>query len=205
MTVRPLWGLGSFSPLSEEAISRRRYRKDLVVTIAGGIPGGDRGRNHDSACNTTSDHLVRIIFTRVPAYASFLLAERFHFSGVLASLTAEMIIGNIGPLARYLARKRIGYAYWEFLGFLPNALIFMGIGIHLSRQNFAAALVPALIAIPLVILARAFAVYPCCAVFGRSTLRVKSLHQHILFWGGLRGALALALAVGVAASVPHQK
>ena len=181
--------------------------KTLVVTIAGGILcGGTVAGSMIALERRTSDPLVQIIFTTFAAYASFLLAERFHFSGVLASLTAGMIIGNVGPIGAISREGREAVtAYWEFLGFLPNALIFMGIGIHLSHQNFAAALVPALIAIPLVILARAFAVYPCCAVFGRSALRVKSLHQHILFWGGLRGALALALAVGLPASVPHQE
>ena len=181
--------------------------KTLVVTIAGGILcGGIVAGTIIALATRTSDHLVRIIFTTFAAYASFLLAEHFHFSGVLASLTAGMIIGNVGPLGAISAHGREAVAaYWEFLGFLPNALIFMGIGIQLSRQNIAAALVPALIAIPLVILARAIAVYPCCAVFGRSVLRVNSRHQHILFWGGLRGALALALAVGLPASVPHQE
>jgi len=49
----------------------------------------------------------------------------------------------------------------------------------------------------LVILGRAVAIYPLCLVFARSKLRVNYRHQHILFWGGLRGALALALALGL--------
>jgi CPA1 family monovalent cation:H+ antiporter len=39
-------------------------------------------------------------------------------------------------------------------------------------------------------------------VFSRSALRVSAKHQHILFWGGLRGALALALALGLPAEIP---
>ena len=95
-------------------------------------------------------------------------------------------------------------AYWEFLGFLVNSIIFMGIGIHLSNQDFSGALLPSIIAIILVTLGRAFAVYACCAVLGRSALRVESRHQHVLFWGGLRGALALALAVGLPSSVSNR-
>lgn len=51
-------------------------------------------------------------------------------------------------------------------------------------------------------LGRAAAIYPCCLLFARSSLRVSAKHQHILFWGGLRGALALALALSLAADVP---
>lgn len=55
--------------------------------------------------------------------------------------------------------------------------------------------------IALVTLGRAVAIYPVCAVFARSSLKVDMCHQHILFWGGLRGALALALAFGAARGV----
>jgi CPA1 family monovalent cation:H+ antiporter len=61
---------------------------------------------------------------------------------------------------------------------------------------------PATIAIGLVTLGRAVAIYPCCLLFSRSSLRVTGKHQHILFWGGLRGALALALALGLPTEVP---
>ncbi|MCG6537231.1 MAG: cation:proton antiporter, partial [Syntrophales bacterium LBB04] len=69
----------------------------------------------------------------------------------------------------------------------------------------AGLLIPIIIAVFLVMLGRIFAIYPCCAVFGRSALRVNSRHQHLLFWGGLRGALALALAVELPSSIPNHE
>ena len=63
---------------------------------------------------------------------------------------------------------------------------------------------PAILAILLVILGRALAVYPCCAIFHKSALHVQGQHQHILFWGGLRGGLALALALGLPVDVPYR-
>jgi CPA1 family monovalent cation:H+ antiporter len=36
-------------------------------------------------------------------------------------------------------------------------------------------------------------------------LRVETKHQHLLFWGGLRGALALALALGLPAELPGRE
>jgi monovalent cation:H+ antiporter, CPA1 family len=56
----------------------------------------------------------------------------------------------------------------------------------------------------LVTLGRAVAIYPCCLMFSRSSLRVAGKHQHVLFWGGLRGALALALALGLPLEVPQR-
>jgi CPA1 family monovalent cation:H+ antiporter len=73
---------------------------------------------------------------------------------------------------------------------------------HEAHQKFVAIWLPAVIAIVLVTLGRAVAIYPCCLLFSRSSLRVTAKHQHILFWGGLRGALALALALGLPNEVP---
>jgi CPA1 family monovalent cation:H+ antiporter len=92
------------------------------------------------------------------------------------------------------------HAFWEYAAFIANSLVFLLIGMHEARQNFAAIWLPAVIAILLVALGRAVAIYPCCFLFSRSSLRVK--HQHILFWGGLRGAVALALALGLPPTIP---
>jgi CPA1 family monovalent cation:H+ antiporter len=61
-----------------------------------------------------------------------------------------------------------------------------------------------LVAIALVTLGRAVAIYPLCALFARSRFNVDPGHQHVLFWGGLRGALALALALSLPEDLPHQ-
>jgi CPA1 family monovalent cation:H+ antiporter len=61
------------------------------------------------------------------------------------------------------------------------------------------------LAIALVTLGRAVAIYPCCLLFSRSSLRVTMKHQHLLVWGGLRGAVALALALGLPPEIPHRE
>jgi CPA1 family monovalent cation:H+ antiporter len=88
---------------------------------------------------------------------------------------------------------------------VANAFIFVLIGIRTGEQHFAGVgtLVPAAVAITMS--ARALAIYPCCALFARSTLRVERRHQHILLWGGLRGALALALALGLPHELPYRE
>jgi len=58
--------------------------------------------------------------------------------------------------------------------------------------------------ITLVTLGRAVAIYPCCLLFARSLHRVTWKHPSILFWGGLRGALALALALGLPPEVTQR-
>jgi CPA1 family monovalent cation:H+ antiporter len=61
------------------------------------------------------------------------------------------------------------------------------------------------VAIVAVLIGRALAIYPISAVFYGSTLKVEKSHQHILFWGGLRGALGLALALGIPEEFPFRR
>jgi CPA1 family monovalent cation:H+ antiporter len=114
------------------------------------------------------------------------------------------MVGNAGFLWSIYSREAVE-SFWEYAAFVANAFIFILIGIQTGEQHFAGVgtLVPVAVAITLV--GRAVAIYPCCALFARSTLRVEARHQHILFWGGLRGALALALALGLPAELPYRE
>jgi CPA1 family monovalent cation:H+ antiporter len=59
------------------------------------------------------------------------------------------------------------------------------------------------VAVAIVTVGRAVAVYPLCALFFKSRFAVTYQHQNILFWGGLRGALALALALSLPYGMPN--
>jgi len=179
----------------------------FVVTVFGGIVCGlVVAGTALLLAGHTDDHLLEIALTTVAAYGSFLLAEHFHLSGVLASLSAGLLIGNAGSLGSFTdkGREAVG-TVWEYIAFLANSLIFLLIGLRLTHENFAEVWVPAIIAVVLVVLGRALAVYPCCALFARSAQRVPWGHQHILVWGGLRGALALALALGLPPELPQRQ
>ena len=153
----------------------------------------------------TEDHLVEITVSTVAAYGSFLLAERFQLSGVLATLTAGLIMGNSEPGAISVRGREALLAFWEYAAFVANSLVFLLIGIRTASNDLRVFAVPAVWAILLVTFGRAAAIYPCCAMFLGSAQRIPMRHQHILFWGGLRGALALALALGLPAGVPGRE
>ena len=176
----------------------------LLGTVGGGIIcGGAVAIGALLLAGQTDDHLVEITFTTIAAYGSFLLAEHFGLSGVLATITAGLVIGNFKSFHAISDRgQEAVHAFWEYAAFVANSLVFLLIGMHEARQNFVAIWLPAVIAIALVTLGRAVAIYPCCLLFSRSSLRVTMKHQHVLFWGGLRGALALALALGLPPEVP---
>ena len=153
----------------------------------------------------TSDHLVEFTFTTLAAYGSFLLAEHFHFSGVLASLTAGLIVGNYRDLRSLSPRVRgVVESYWEYIAFIANSVIFLLIGIREAEQHFGAVWVAALVGALVVLVGRAIVIYSGCALFIATRRPVSMAHQHVLVWGGLRGALALALALGLPDSVPQR-
>jgi CPA1 family monovalent cation:H+ antiporter len=59
-----------------------------------------------------------------------------------------------------------------------------------------------LTAVVLVLLGRLLTVYPLCLAFARSRWAIPLKDQHVLWWGGLRGALGLALALSLPQSFP---
>ena len=153
----------------------------------------------------TQDHLVEIAMTTVAAYGSFLLADRMNFSGVLAALTAGLVMGNNAERNISARGRESLLAFWEYAAFLANSFIFLLIGIRAASSHILALWHYAAIAILLVTLGRAVVIYPCCAFFFWSSRRVPFRHQHVLFWGGLRGALALALALSLPADTPNRE
>jgi monovalent cation:H+ antiporter, CPA1 family len=176
----------------------------LVTTVLGGILAGLLVTGAMLVlAGHTDDHLVKILFTTVAAYGSFLLAEYFHVSGVLASLVAGLVTSNLGAFTDK-GRETVD-SFWQFIAFIVSLLIFILIGIRVVYQDSTNLLFPTTISILLVLLGRALAIYPLSALFLRSGMQVSFNHQHILFWGGLRGALALALALGLPSEVPQRE
>jgi CPA1 family monovalent cation:H+ antiporter len=156
--------------------------------------------------STTDDHLVELALSTVLAYGSFLIAEDFHASGVLSTLTAGILIGNFGLPTAYSDKGRAFIMdFWEFIAFIANSVIFFLIGVREANQNFLNSIAVVIVAILVVTLGRALAIYPLSVFFSRSKLKIEKNHQHILFWGGLRGALALALALGLPENIQYRE
>jgi monovalent cation:H+ antiporter, CPA1 family len=182
----------------------------LVLTAGGGsLVGLICGAIAIALAGRTRDHLVETALTMVAAYGSFLLAEQFHLSGVLATVAAGLLMGNFGaldgqePNAPSLEGREFVMAFWEFAAFIANSLIFLLIGVTVAGIPFTGLGSTALVIIVvLVLLGRALTVYPLCLMFVTTRWAIPIPAQHILWWGGLRGALALALALALPPSLP---
>jgi Na+:H+ antiporter len=193
---------------------RRRHDGDTGYSSAGRHYGrrhsrrASLGRAAIAVAGRTSDHLVETALTTVAAYGSFLTAQSFEMSGVLATVASGLLMGNLGVLGepeRKLLSSRgreFVTAFWEFAAFIANSLVFLLIGVTVAGIPFSTLGLMALaIAIVLVLIARALSVYPLCVIFTGSQWAIPIGQQHILWWGGLRGALALALALALPPSI----
>ena len=174
-----------------------------VGLLCGAVAIGLAGRTEDS--------LVETALTAVAAYGSFLLADHLGVSGVLATVSAGLLLGNVGVLGEaeesVLSQRgrEVVLAFWDFGAFVANSLIFLLIGLDTARRSFTHLGVTTLaLAVGLTLLGRAAAVYPLSGLFARSRLAISRPHQHLLFWGGMRGALALALALSLPGTVAYR-
>jgi CPA1 family monovalent cation:H+ antiporter len=171
----------------------------FLETFAGAVVvGGGIGGAVLLMARGTDDHLVEITLSTLAAYLSFGLAERLGFSGVLATMTAGILIANTHQFGPFFTERGLEALerFWEYAGFVANSIIFLLIGTSLVIQHVATGLAVGALAV------RALAVYGCCALFARTGQRVPRRHQHLLVWGGLRGALALALALSLPQGMP---
>ena len=181
----------------------------LVLTSGGGIAIGlALGAAVTALAGRTTDPLTETALTTVAAYGSFLLAERFHCSGVLATVAAGLLMGNFAlrgdPKQHFISGENCRFLveFWEFAAFLANSFVFLMIGVTVAGIPFVRLGVTALsVAIGLVLIGRLLTVYPLCLLFSRSKWSIPLREQLVLWWGGLRGALALALALALPRSL----
>ena len=157
------------------------------------------------------DHLLELTVSVVLAYGSYLLADQFHLSGVLATVVAAIVLGNFGP-GRSMTETGADAidTVWEFLAFLLTAVVFLLIGLAIPPAGLLGSIVPIAWAIVGILVGRALVVYVLLG--GASRLaplpglaeRLPSDWLHVLFWGGLRGAVAVAMALALPADLPQR-
>lgn len=150
----------------------------------------------------THDHTVQIILTLAIVTAGYTLAqELIHVSGPLAMVVAGMLIGN-RQRNQALSTSAFNHLdeFWSVVDEVLNALLFFLIGLELLVVNFhTQELLIGLLAIPLVLLTRSVTV-TIPMFFFKQKRRYTPCITRILIWGGLRGGLAIALALSLPAS-----
>ncbi len=154
--------------------------------------------------------LVEQSLTLVSAYGAYLLSEELGGSGVIAMVVAGLILGNFGSRVGMDPRtSAIVVEFWEFVAFFVNSIVFLLIGnqIRFDRlaENGWRALLPVAVTIVGMVLARLLYIYVLSFFSNRiSPSQISLPEQTVLWWGGLRGAVAIALALSVPSVYPDR-
>ena len=157
------------------------------------------------------DHLLELTISVVLAYGSYLIADQFHLSGVIATVVAAVVLGNFGPGRSMTVTGADAIdTVWEFLAFLLTAVVFLLIGLAIPPAGLVASIGPIAWAVVGILIGRALVVYVLLGGVSRLAPlpglaeRVSTGWLHVLFWGGLRGAVAVAMALALPADVPQR-
>ena len=153
------------------------------------------------------DHLLEVTLTVVLVFGSFLFAEMFHLSGVIAVVVAGLIIGNYGKLFSMSSRTIDTIDnFWEVVDFLINAVLFVLIGLEMKAYvgDLTSYILPGLLIIGIVLLARALTVYPVYYFTSKTRQAFPFGWAHIMVWGGLKGSIPIALVLGLPRDVPFR-
>jgi len=115
------------------------------------------------------------------------------------------MVGNSGAKKGMSARTRtVLESFWEYIAFVMNSQVFLLIGLEVHIDALAHAWRPVLFAIAAVLIGRSLSVYSLVAVSNFFTEKIPLRWQHVIVWGGLRGALALALALSLDSTFPYR-
>jgi len=173
----------------------------ITVFVGGLVIGGIVGLIVCTLINRFEFSTAAIItLSMAAAYASFIVVEHtMHLSGVMAVVACAVIFSLLGAPKLSQSDHHVLTETWEFLVFISNTLLFLlvGISINLSRllQNIDAII----IAIALVLSARAFGIFSFVpiAVHIFKLPKISLGEQSVMWWGGLKGGLAIAIVLSI--------
>lgn len=146
------------------------------------------------------DSFTVTLLTAILAYATFLVAERgFHLSGVVAVVVAGLVLTDWGRTKMSPADEEQVEHFWHFAGNTANAMLFLLVGFSveiphlLTNLDLFAWVAAALLA------SRALVVFALAPLMARlpNTRPISIAYQTVLFWGGLRGGIAIAIVLGL--------
>jgi len=142
------------------------------------------------------------------AYGGFVLADAvLGFSGVMATVASGVLVGSMTESRAKSEVRATLHELWDALAFVANALLFLFIGLALSFELIGENLDAIAIGVVAVLVARPVAVLPVIWFLEKTGLvpRVGARNSAVVVWGGLRGGVALALALALPDGVPHRE
>ncbi len=180
-------------------LSMSQFALDLAIEVAGGLAlGGIIGGVGVYMLRGVDSYAVEILITLSMATAGYALAESLHTSAPIAVVIMGLLVGNQGKQFAMSDRtKQELFSFWQLVDELLTLLLFGLIALEfIALEPTPMALIPALGAIPIVLLARLISVAAPMALLRGFDARAKRAVA-IMTWGGLRGGISVALALSL--------
>lgn len=151
-------------------------------------------------CQTRFAHTVIGIITLI---ISFYVADHVLLvSGVVSVLSAGLLQGH-----QYRQKNRPDHGFtaefWELNAYVANAILFVLAGVTITVPMFTGQWLAMVIGIAAAIIARLLVIYGLLPVFTAipNIEKASGAYKHVMMWGGLRGAVSLALALSLPTEV----
>lgn len=149
-----------------------------------------------------------LIMSIVLAYSSFVIAEHLmHVSGVMAVVAAAIALGIFGFSRIPQNERETVDETWDVISLICNSLLFLLVGLSVDISQLYSHLDSILVAIVLVLAARAAGVYSMVPATTKlfDLPHVSMGERHIMWWGGLKGGLAIAIALSIPTDLPGRE
>lgn len=168
--------------------------------VLGGIAlGGLLGWVSYKLMRSIDDYDIEVIITLAAVMGGTVIAHKLHLSAPLAMVTAGLIVGNDTVRTASMSEVTEKYVdkFWELIDILLNAILFVLIGMEMLLLVFEGKyIIAGLIAIPVVLACRYISLFLPINLFKKKLDFVPKTNL-IMTWGGLRGGISIALALGL--------
>ncbi len=144
------------------------------------------------------NYQIEVLITLALVTAGYRLASHWHLSGPLAMVVAGLMIGNQGRSFAMSEKTREHLdTFWELVDEILNAVLFLLIGLELLVLNLSGRAIAVGAILIVVVLAARFAATSIPVMLLKSRREFSPGVIRILTWGGLRGGISVALALGI--------
>ncbi|MFT5014880.1 MAG: CPA1 family monovalent cation:H+ antiporter, partial [Dinoroseobacter sp.] len=147
-----------------------------------------------------SDAAIEITLSTILAYFSFIIAEHvFHVSGIMAVVAAGIMMGSWGKTKISPSTEEFMEHFWEYLAYLANVVIFLMVGMQIDLVALWASIDLILLVFVGMLISRAVVVFGVVPLIGkfRGVEAIGMPYRMVMYWGGLRGAIALAIVLSM--------